>query len=127
MAVAHLNDKRVVGSVSVAVARRLVAVDAVMAALEVVDIEQLVGSAALVMELPASVLAVVQVGAADIVGGLAVRVVEILADVIEAAFVYASVGVFVVIIVRLAIKILTGIVLAPVRHLVSKRKTYKFF
>ena len=98
-----------------------------MASLEVVDIKQLVGSAALVMELPSSVLAVVQVGAADIVGGLAVRVVEILAEVIEAAFVYASVGVFIVIIVRLAVKILAGIVLAPVRHLVSKRKTYEFF
>ena len=98
-----------------------------MASLEVVDIKQLVGSAALVMELPASVLAVVQVGAADIVGGFAVRVVEILAEVIEAAFVYASVGVFVVIIVRLTVKILAGIVLAPVRHLVPERKTYEFF
>ena len=127
MAVAHFNDKHVVGGVSVAVARRLVAVDAVMASLEVVDIEQLVGSAALVMKLPASVLAVVQVGAADIVGGLAVRVVKILAEVIEAAFVYASVGVFVVIIVSLAVKILTGIVLATVRHLAPERKTYKFF
>lgn len=127
MAVAHLNDKCVVGSVSVAVARRLVAVDAVMAALEVVYIEQLVGSAALVMELPSSVLAVVQVGAADIVGGFAVRVVEVLAEVIEAAFIYASVGVFVVIIVCLAVKILAGIVLAPVRHLVPERKTYEFF
>ena len=38
MSVAHLNDKHVVGGVSVAVARRLVAVDAVMASLEVVDI-----------------------------------------------------------------------------------------
>ena len=78
------------------------------------------------MELPASVLVVVQIGAAGIVGSLAVRVVKILAEVIESAFIYASVGVFVVIIVRLAVKILAGIVLASVRHLVSKRKTYEF-
>ena len=127
MAVAHLYDKHIVGGVSAAVTRRLVAVDAVMASLEVVDIEQLVGSAALMMKLPASVLVVVQIGAAGIVGGFAVRVVEVLAEVIETAFIYASVGVFVVIIVRLAVKILTGIVLATVRHLAPERKTYEFF
>ena len=127
MTVAHLDDKRGVGAVSFSVARRLVAVDAVMAALEVVDIQQLTDATALMMKLPTAVLAVVPVGAADIVGCRAVRRVEILAEVIEAAFVYTFIGVFVVIIVRLAVKILAGIVLAPVRHLAPERKTYEFF
>lgn len=55
-----------------------------MTALEIVDVEQLVGTMALMMELPAAMLAAVQIGAADIVGRLAVRVVVIFAQIIEA-------------------------------------------
>lgn len=90
-----------------------------MTALEIVDIEPLVGTVALVMELPAAMLAAVLIGAADIVGRLAVRVVVIL---IEAAFVNATIGMLVVVIIGLSVEIAAGIVLAAVTYFAGKGK-----
>lgn len=93
-----------------------------MTALEIVDIEPLVGTVALVMELPAAMLAAVQIGAADIVGRLAVRVVIIFAQIIEAAFVNATIGMLVVVIIGLSVEIAAGIVLAAVTYFAGKGK-----
>lgn len=93
-----------------------------MTALEIVDIEPLVGTVALVMELPAAMLAAVLIGAADIVGRLAVRVVVIFAQIIEAAFVNATIGMLVVVIIGLSVEIAAGIVLAAVTYFAGKGK-----
>lgn len=93
-----------------------------MTALEIVDIEPLVGTVALVMELPAAMLAAVQIGAADIVGRLAVRVVIIFAQIIEAAFLNATIGMLVVVIIGLSVEIAAGIVLAAVTYFAGKGK-----
>jgi len=89
-------------------------------ALEIVDVEQLVGTMALMMELPAAMLAAVQIGAADIVCRLAVRVVVIFAQIIEAAFVNAAVSTLVVVIIGLSVEIAAGIMLAAVTYFVDK-------
>jgi len=91
-------------------------------ALEIVDVEQLVGTVALMMELPAAMLAAVQIGAADIVGRLTVRGVVIFAQIIEAAFVNAAVGMLVVVIICLSVEIAAGIVLAAVTYFAGKGK-----
>ena len=93
-----------------------------MTALEIVDIEPLVGTVALMVELPAAMLAAVQIGAADIVGRLAVRVVVIFAQIIEAAFVNATIGMLVVVIIGLSVEIAAGIVLAAVTYFAGKGK-----
>ena len=93
-----------------------------MTALEIVDVEQLVGTVALMVELPAAMFAAVQIGAADIVGRLAVRVVVIFAQIIEAAFVNATIGMLVVVIIGLSVEIAAGIVLAAVTYFAGKGK-----
>ena len=93
-----------------------------MTALEIVDVEQLVGTVALMMELPAAMLAAVQIGAVDIVGRLAVRGVVIFAQIIEAAFVNATIGMLVVVIIGLSVEIAAGIVLAAVTYFAGKGK-----
>lgn len=76
-----------------------------MATFAIVNIQHAIGAATLMMKLPAAVLAVMKKAAAHIIDSLAIRMIIVFPQIIEAALINTAVAAVFIIIMGLAVEI----------------------